>query len=75
VKGQFQEVLKRFEAQCGSARALAVQDKLEALKSKVVEENEAVLEWLPLRKRDVTLETLLQKTYQNLIVEMEEEME
>ena len=37
-------------------------------------ENEAVLEWLPLRKRDVTLETLLQKTYQSLIDGMEGEM-
>ena len=74
MKAQFLEVLKRYEGHCGSARALAMQDKLEALKDTVVEENEAVLEWLPLRKRDVTLETLLQKTYQSLIDEMEGEM-
>lgn len=74
VKAQFLEVLKRYEGQCGSDRALVIQDKLEVLKDKVVEENEAVLEWLPLRKRDVTLETLLQKTYQSLIDEMKGEM-
>lgn len=74
VKAQFLEVLKRYEARNGSASALAMQDKLEVLKDKVIEENEAVLEWLPLRKRDVTLETLLQKTYKSLIDEMEREM-
>jgi len=74
VKAQFLEVLKRYEGQCGSNRALAMQDKLEVLKDKVIEENEAVLEWLPLRKRDVTLETLLQKTYQSLVNDMERDM-
>jgi len=75
MKEQFLEIIKRYEEQFGSARALEVQGRFKDLKEKVVEENEGLLEWLPERKRDVTLETLLQKTYQKLIDEMEEKMQ
>jgi len=75
MKEQFLEILKRYEERFSSARALEVQDRLKDLKEKVIEENEGLLEWLPERKRDVTLETLLQKTYQKLIEEMEKEMQ
>jgi len=75
MKEQFLEIIKKYEERFGSARALEVQDRLKNLKEKVVEENEGLLEWLPERKRNVTLETLLQKTYQKLIDEMEKEMQ
>ena len=75
MRGKFLETIKKYEARFGSIKALAVQDKLEDLKEKVILENEDVLEWLPLIKRDITLETLLQKTYQSLVHQMEVEME
>jgi hypothetical protein len=74
LKEQFLVLIKKYEEQFGAEKTTAVQKKLDAMKEKVMEDNEAVLEWLPLRKRDVTLETLMQKTYQQLIDDMEQEM-
>jgi len=65
------EALKKYGEKFGSERARAMQKMFDERKQKVMEDNEFVLQWLPVRKRDVTMETLLQKTYDELIVEME----
>ena len=65
------EALKKYGEKFGSERARAMQKMFDERKQKVMEDNEFVLQWLPVRKRDVTMETLLQKTYDELMVEME----
>jgi len=74
MKNRFEKALKTYEERFGLEKTQAVQMRLAELKAKVIEENEAVLEWLPAHKRSITMETLLQKTYQTLIEEMEEEL-
>ena len=71
VKEEFMEALKKYGEKFGSERARAMQKMFDERKQKVMEDNEFVLQWLPVRKRDVTMETLLQKTYDELMVEME----
>ncbi|HEU20509.1 MAG TPA: hypothetical protein ENO00_14225 [Deltaproteobacteria bacterium] len=71
MKEEFMEALKKYGEKFGSERARAMQKMFDERKQKVMEDNEFVLQWLPVRKRDVTMETLLQKTYDELIVEME----
>lgn len=70
VKDEFIEALRKYEEKVGLVRARAMQKMFEERKQKVMEDNEFVLQWLPVRKRDITLDTLLQKTYEELIREM-----
>ena len=72
VKNEFIEALRKYEEKVGSERVRALQEIFEERKQKVMEDNDFVLQWLPVKKRDITLETLLQKTYEELIREMDE---
>jgi len=74
MKEQFAAVLQQYEKQKGPQKAVEIQRKLEDAEKRVVEDNAALLDWLPERKRSITLETLLQKTYRDLIDDMNEEM-
>lgn len=72
MKDEFIEALRKYEEKVGSERARMVQEMFEERKHKIMEDNEFVLQWLPVKKRDITLETLLQKTYEELVKEMED---
>lgn len=72
MKDEFVRALRKYEEKVGSERARAVRKIFEERKQKVMEDNDHVLQWLPVKKQDITLETLLQKTYEELINEMEE---
>ncbi len=72
MKNEFIEALRKYEEKVGSERVRALQEIFEERKQKVMEDNDFVLQWLPVKKRDITLETLLQKTYEELIREMDE---
>jgi hypothetical protein len=72
MKAEFMEALKRFEQSAGPGQARAINDRLEERKRSIMEDNEYLLQWLPERKRNETMETLLQKTYDELMREMED---
>ena len=72
MKNEFIEAVRKYEEKVGSERVRALQEIFEERKQKVMEDNDFVLQWLPVKKRDITLETLLQKTYEELIREMDE---
>jgi hypothetical protein len=70
-KEKFLEALKIYESKYGSAEALKIQDRLSTLRKQILEDNEAVLEWLPMKKKDQTMESLMEKNYRDLIFQME----
>ncbi|MBN2256106.1 MAG: hypothetical protein JW736_10390 [Deltaproteobacteria bacterium] len=72
MKDEFMEALKKFEQTAGPERARAINDRFEERKRVIMEDNEYLLQWLPERKRNVTMMTLLQKTYEELMKEMED---
>ncbi len=74
MKAKYMDTLKKYNEKFGADKVREIEDKLETLKEEIISENESVLTWLPPPKRDVTIGTLLQKPYQDLIHEMEEKM-
>ncbi|MBE9547693.1 MAG: hypothetical protein IMF10_09420 [Proteobacteria bacterium] len=74
MKAKYLDTLKEYNEKFGAARVREIEDKFRTLEEEIMSENESVLTWLPPRKKDETIGTLLQKTYQDLINEMEEEM-
>lgn len=74
MKATYLDTLKEYNEKFGADRMREIEVKFKALEEEIISENESVLTWLPPPKRDVTIGTLLQKTYQDLIHEMEEEM-
>lgn len=73
-KEKFLEALKIYESKYGSAEALKIQDRLSALRKQIIEDNETVLEWLPTKKKDQTIESLLEGCYRDLTLQMEREL-
>lgn len=74
MKVKYLDTLKKYNEKFGTDKVRDIEDKFKTLEEEIISENESVLTWLPPPKRDVTIGTLLQKTYQDLIHEMEEEM-
>jgi hypothetical protein len=72
MKDEFMKALKKYEEAAGPERARAINDQFEERKRIIMEDNEYLLQWLPERKRNVTMETLLQKTYEGFMKEMED---
>jgi len=66
MKDTFEKALKDYEKKYGLEKAAEIQAKFDQLKEKVIADNEHVLQWLPLRKRNETIESLLQGVYKKL---------
>jgi hypothetical protein len=73
MKDTFEMALKDYEKKYGLEKAAGIQDQFDRLKEKVISDNEHVLEWLPLRKKNETIESLLQGVYKKLTSQMEKE--
>ena len=73
MKDTFEKALKDYEKKYGLEKAAGIQDQFDRLKEKVISDNEHVLEWLPLRKKNETIESLLQGVYKKLTSQMEKE--
>lgn len=73
MKETFERALKDYEKKYGLEKAAEIQGQFDQLKEKVIVDNEHVLEWLPLRKKNETIESLLQGVYKKLMSRMEKE--
>ncbi|MBP1720700.1 MAG: hypothetical protein H6Q50_212 [Deltaproteobacteria bacterium] len=73
MKDTFEKALKDYEKKYGLEKVAGIQDQFDRLKEKVISDNEHVLEWLPLRKKNETIESLLQGVYKKLTSQMEKE--
>ena len=70
---KFIQTLIRYQQQFGPERAEGIQQKFSSLREGILAANEGELEWFPTWKRNQIVESLLEKTYQDLIAEMEKE--
>ena len=73
TREQFIQTLMHYQERFGQEKAAAIQEKFWKLREQVVEENAAEIDWFPSWKKNQILESLLEKTYRDLIVEMERE--
>jgi hypothetical protein len=71
MKDAFERALKDYEKKYGLEKAAEIQAQFDQLKEKVIADNAHVLEWLPLRKKNETIESLLQGVYKKLTGLME----
>ena len=71
MKDAFERALKVYENNYGLEKAAEIQGQFDQLKEKVIADNEHILEWLPLRKKNETIESLLQGVYKKLMSLME----
>ncbi len=71
MKDAFERALKGYEKKYGLEKAAEIQSQFDELKGKVIADNEHFLEWLPLRKKNETIESLLQGVYKKLMGLME----
>ncbi len=73
TRERFIQTLIRYQDQFGQEKASAIQEKFQHLKEQVVTDNVAELDWFPDWKKRQILESLLDRTYLDLIAEMERE--
>ena len=73
MKDTFEKALKDYEKKYGLEKAAGIQGLFDRSKEKVIADNEHILEWLPLRKKNETVESLLQGVYKKLMSQMEKE--
>ncbi len=71
MKDAFERALKDYEKKYGLEKAAELQGQFDQLKEKIIADNDHVLEWLPLRKKNETTESLLQGVYKKLMGLME----
>lgn len=73
TRERFFQTLLKYQETFGQERASAIQQKFWQLKEQVITDNAAEIDWFPSWKKNQILESLLEKTYQGLIAEMERE--
>jgi hypothetical protein len=71
MKDDFERALRDYEKKYGLEKAAEIQTQFDQLKEKVIADNEHILEWLPLRKKNETIESLLQGVYKKLMGRIE----
>ncbi len=60
----------RYQEAFGQEKASAIQDRFQRERERIVAENAAELDWFPAWKKNQILDSLLDKTYRDLIDEM-----
>jgi len=73
TRERFVQALMQYQEKFGQEKASAIQEKFWQLKEQIVTDSAADLDWFPSWKKNQILESLLQKTYLDLIAEMERE--
>lgn len=73
TKEKFIHILMQYQEKFGQEKASAIQEKFWQLREQVVKDNSSEIEWFPSWKKNQILESLLEKTYRDLILEMERE--
>ncbi len=70
---KFLHTLVRYREKFGPERASAIQERFRQDRERIVAESASEIDWFPSWKKNQILESLLEKTYRELIVEMERE--
>ncbi|OPY11601.1 MAG: hypothetical protein A4E73_01431 [Syntrophaceae bacterium PtaU1.Bin231] len=73
TREKFLHTLMRYQEKFGQAKASAIQERFWLERERVVAESAAEIDWFPSWKKNQILESLLEKAYRDLIVEMERE--
>lgn len=73
TRERFLHTLIRYQEQFGQEKASAVQERFWQQKEQVVADHSSELDWFPAWKKNQILESLLERTYRDLISEMERE--
>ena len=70
---RYLRTLMRYQEQHGREKASAIQERFWKDRERVVSESAEEIDWFPSWKKNQILESLLEKTYRDLIREMEHE--
>lgn len=73
TREKFLETLMRYQEQFGREKASAIQERFRQERERIAAESAAEIDWFPSWKKGQILESLLEKTYRDLILEMERE--
>jgi hypothetical protein len=73
TREKFIHTLMHFQEKFGQEKASAIQEKFWKSREQIVSDSAAEIEWFPSWKKNQILESLLAKTYLELIAEMERE--
>ncbi|NPV06197.1 MAG: hypothetical protein HPY67_15900 [Syntrophaceae bacterium] len=70
---KFLDTLIRYQERFGQEKASAIQERFRQERERVAAESAAEIDWFPSWKKSQILESLLEQTYRDLILEMERE--
>ena len=70
---KFLHALVQYREKFGPEKASAIQERFRRDMERIVAESASEIDWFPSWKKNQILESLLEKTYRELIVEMERE--
>jgi len=70
---KFLHTLVQYQEKFGPEKASAIQERFRQERERVVAESASEIDWFPSWKKDQILESLLEKTYRDLIQEMQRE--
>lgn len=73
TRERFLHTLMRYQEKFGQEKASSVQERFWRERERIVAESAAEIEWFPSWKKNQILESLLEKPYRDLILEMERE--
>lgn len=73
TREKFLHTLMQYQGKHGQERASAIQERFWRERERIVAESAAEIDWFPSWKKNQILESLLEKTYRDLILEMERE--
>ncbi|OPY92452.1 MAG: hypothetical protein A4E73_01122 [Syntrophaceae bacterium PtaU1.Bin231] len=70
---KFLHTLVQYQEKFGPEKASAIQERFRQERERVVAESASEIDWFPSWKKNQILESLLEKTYRDLIQEMQRE--
>jgi hypothetical protein len=73
TREKFLHALMQYQEKFGQEKAAAIQERFWQQRERVVAESAAEIDWFPSWKKNQILESLLEKTYRDFILEMERE--
>jgi hypothetical protein len=73
TREKFLHTLMQYQGKHGREKASAIQESFWRERERIVAESAAEIDWFPSWKKNQILESLLEKTYRDLILEMERE--
>jgi hypothetical protein len=73
TREKFLHTLMRYQEKFGREKASAMQERFWRERERIVAENASEIDWFPSWKKNQILESLLEKPYRELILEMERE--